>query len=179
MKKKNIKNIMLWIVLPTAIWLVIGITLLMVFGCSTPKAIIKESHDTLIVNKTIHDSVYFHRVDTAKESFKVGVETFRFDSVLNAIIGHRTDTIIKDKKVYIDRWHDRKELMDTTKSKALTDTIYKDKKVPQYITVYKMRWWQTVLCWLGGIVLLAILGRTAWKKRSTIAKWTRKIIFRF
>lgn len=111
----------------------------LLFGCGTHKAVTNEV--PVVVREIAHDTLT--------------VTKWRTDSVIL-----RDSVVVSEKGV--DRWHTRYVM------KQHTDTIYRVRtdSVPQVVTVTntvtkevprKAHWWQTMLEWLGGITLIAII----------------------
>lgn len=122
--------------------ILLGVVLLL-GGCSTPKTIIEERHDTLYVSKVQRDTVYQSKIDS----------TYVHDSIF---IHQKGDT------VFYDKWH--------TQFKYKTDTLYqwKEKTDTLYQTKYetitevkevekKLSWFQKTRMIVGDICLIACL----------------------
>lgn len=140
---KNVGRVLVAIVLGMVVCWLIG-------GCS-PRVVTKE------VPVTVHDSLRVvsveQRVDTLWQfSAERIMDTLWLDTSTVASLGMPTIR------------HDRLTERTTDKGKvrvvSSTDTIYVEREVPVPVKetvvqeVNRLRWWQEVLCWVGGIALL-------------------------
>ena len=104
-----------------------------------------EVHDTLtnIVYErdsiTLHDSVFIHM---------------------------KGDTVFSEKWRTEFRWKFKHDTVHSVREIpiTMTDTIVTIKEVPVEKEVYRQRWWQKALCWVGGISLLGLAGVYALKR---------------
>jgi len=87
------------------------------------------------------------------------------DSVYIHAVG---DTIWRERWRTAYRWRTRTDTIRTSISTpiVLHDTIAEVKEVPKEVVVYRQRWWQKILAWLGGITLAGGAIGTAIKFRK-------------
>lgn len=151
MMRKDLRN-----VLRVLVAIVLGMVVCWLLGGCSPRIVTKE------VPVTVHDSVRVvsveQRVDTLWQfSAERIMDTLWLDTSTVASLGMPTIR------------HDRLTERTTDKGKvrvvSSTDTIYIEREVPVPVKetvvqeVNRLRWWQKVLMWAGGI---ALLGCGAW-----------------
>lgn len=133
---------------------IIGVIVLMVLTlCSCKTKYIEtvhyqpvEVHDTLYNTVHVHDSVTLH------------------DSVY---IHQKNDTVL------IEKWHTRFKWRTHTDTQYVSrevpyvvcDTICTVKEVPVDKVVYKQRWWQSALSWIGGLCLAGLAGAFVFNRK--------------
>ncbi len=78
-------------------------------------------------------------------------------------------TIFKGDTIRIERWH----TLQAVNHIARIDTLWRERIVEQPVEVKttevrevnRLRWWQSALCWVGGIALIVVGCATWWKFR--------------
>lgn len=152
--------------------LLILASVIILTACKTPKVIEKHYRDSVHTSNTviqyrdtvikvqlppqikiIHDTVVIYKDGKPWTSNILKAETDFAQAFAQIILGKLTLRIENKEQVSIYLKNAIKETI-----KELTTSVKNDNKTEKIIEVYKLHWWQSILCWIGGICFfIAIL----------------------
>jgi uncharacterized protein YuzE len=158
-------RILLWAALLTAV----------ITGCTSTRyvGVPEYHHDT--VYKARKDSIRYQTVTSIIDSIRIHDSTVVHTDATGKVTG--TDTWHLR-----DRYHRQRD--STTYYRSLADSLMKAKSVIKYKpfpvkttkTIYRMKWWQESLMWVGVAALIAITVYAGYRGRKLILPLLKKII---